>query len=100
VNSILVKNTYFQVSQYPKSQVQYVKPLLDIEKNDSTCMVGIFETGGIDKTIIAKAIYNSIASLTEGSCFLENIREISGSNSIAFHNAHRAQYEFCPIELK
>ncbi|XP_062152328.1 G-type lectin S-receptor-like serine/threonine-protein kinase At4g03230 [Alnus glutinosa] len=28
-------------------------------------MVGIFETGGIDKTTIAKAIYNSIASLTE-----------------------------------
>jgi hypothetical protein len=78
VNSILVKNTYFQVGQYPKSRLQYVKPLLDLEKNDNTCMVGIFETGGIDKTTIAKAIYNSITSLTEGSYFLENIRESFG----------------------
>jgi hypothetical protein len=76
VNSILVKNTYFQVAQYPKSRVQYVKPLLDIEENDSTCMVGIFETGGIDKTTIAKAIYNSIASLTEGSCFLKTLEKL------------------------
>ncbi|XP_059452521.1 G-type lectin S-receptor-like serine/threonine-protein kinase SD1-13 [Corylus avellana] len=67
VNSMLVKNTYFQVAEYPESHVQYVKPLLDLEKNDSTCMVGIFEIGGIDKTTIAKAIYNSIASLTEES---------------------------------
>jgi hypothetical protein len=94
VNSILVKHTYFQVVRYQESRVQYVKPLLDIEKNDSTCMVGIFETGGINKTTIAKAIYNSIASLTEGSCFLENIRETSCSNSTSFHNSHRAQYEF------
>ena len=82
VNSMLVKNTYFQVAQYPKSHVQYVKPLLDLEKNDSTCMVGIFETGGIDKTAIAKAIYNSIASLTEGTFSLENIRETYGQNHL------------------
>jgi replication-associated recombination protein RarA len=38
-------------------------------------MVGIFGTGGIGKTTLAKAIYNSIASQFESSCFLENIRE-------------------------
>jgi hypothetical protein len=55
-----------------------VKPLLDIEKNiDRTCLVDIFEIGGIDTTIIAKTFYNLIASLTEGSCSLENIRETS-----------------------
>jgi hypothetical protein len=55
-----------------------VKPLLNIEKNiDRTCLVGIFEIGGIDTTTIAKTFYNSIASLTEGSCSLENIRETS-----------------------
>ena len=40
---------------------------------DRTCMVGIFGTGGIGKTTIAKVIYNLIASKFESSCFLENI---------------------------
>ncbi|XP_062157899.1 disease resistance protein RPV1-like [Alnus glutinosa] len=81
VNSILVKKTYLEVARYPvgiESRVQYVKSLLDIAKNDSTCMVGIFGTGGIGKTTIAKAIYNSMASQFEGSCFLRDIRETSG----------------------
>ncbi|GLT63050.1 hypothetical protein SLA2020_356440 [Shorea laevis] len=60
-----------------ESRVEVVKSLLDIEHNGSTCMVGIFGTGGIGKTTLAKAIYNSIASQFEGSCFLENIRETS-----------------------
>jgi hypothetical protein len=85
VNSILLKNTYFQVAQYPvgiESRVQDVKLLLDMEKNDSTCMVGIFGVGGIGKTTIAKAIYNLIASQFEGSCFLENIRETSSQKGL------------------
>ncbi|XP_059454809.1 disease resistance protein RPV1-like [Corylus avellana] len=85
VNSILVKKTYFQVAQYPvgiESRVQDVKLLLDMEKNDSTCMVGIFGIGGIGKTTIAKAIYNLIASQFEGSCFLENIRETSSQKGL------------------
>ncbi|XP_059455238.1 disease resistance protein RPV1-like [Corylus avellana] len=78
VNSVLVKKTYFQVAKYPigiDSRVQDMKRLLDIEKNDITCMAGIFGTGGIGKTTLTKAIYNSIASQFEGCCFLENIRE-------------------------
>ncbi|XP_059455272.1 disease resistance protein RPV1-like [Corylus avellana] len=85
VNSILVKKTYFQVAQYPvgiESRVQDVKLLLDMEKNDSTCMVGIFGIGGIGKTTIAKAIYNLIASQFEGRCFLENIREASSQKGL------------------
>ena len=80
VNSILVKKTYFQVAQYPvgiESRVQEVKSLLDIEKNDKICKVGIFGTHGIGKTTLSKAIYNSIDAQFEHSCFLENIREAS-----------------------
>ncbi|XP_059455254.1 disease resistance protein RPV1-like [Corylus avellana] len=89
VNSILVKKVFFQVAQYPigiKSRVQAVESRLDIEKNDITCMVGIFGTGGIGKTTIAKAIYNSIASQFEGgSCFLEDIREKSNQEDGLVH---------------
>jgi hypothetical protein len=70
VNSILARKTYFEVAQYPigiELHVEDVKSLLDIEKRDCTCMLWIFGIGGIDKTTIAKAVYNSIASQFESS---------------------------------
>jgi hypothetical protein len=44
---------------------------------DRSFMVGILGAGGIGKTTIAKAIYNSIAPRFEGSCFLADVRETS-----------------------
>jgi energy-coupling factor transporter ATP-binding protein EcfA2 len=89
VNSILVSKTYFQVAQHPvglESRLQDVKSLLGMEKNiDTTRMVGIYGTSGIGKTTIAKAIYNSIASQFEGSCFLENIREVCSQKNGVIH---------------
>ncbi|XP_059455252.1 disease resistance protein RPV1-like [Corylus avellana] len=86
VNLMLEEKAYLHVAKYPigiESHVQELKLLLNIENNDNmmqhnTCMVGIFGAGGIGKTTIAKAIYNSIASQFEGSCFLQDIRETFG----------------------
>jgi hypothetical protein len=78
LNWTLAKKIDFEVAQHTvgiESHIQQLKSLLDIEKNNGTCMVGIVEMGGIGKTIIPKAIYNSIAYRFEVSCFLENIRE-------------------------
>jgi hypothetical protein len=91
---MLVKDSYFQVAHDPESRQQYAKPLLDIEKNiDRTCVVGIFEIGGIDTTTIAKTFYNSIASLTEGSCSLENIRETSDQKGL-IHLQNSLMFQF------
>jgi hypothetical protein len=90
----LIKDRYFQVAQDPESRQQYVKPRLDIEKNiDRTGVVGIFEIGGIDTTTIAKTFYNSIASLTEGSCSLENIRETSDQKGL-IHLQNSLMFQF------
>jgi len=40
-------------------------------------MVGLYGTGGLGKSTLAKAIYNFIADQFEGLCFLEDVRENS-----------------------
>ena len=58
------------------SRAEAIEFLLDMESND-VCMVGVCGLGGIGKTTISKAVYNRIAKHFEGSCFLENVREMS-----------------------
>jgi hypothetical protein len=87
VNSILARKIYFHVAQYPigiESHIEDVKLLLDMEKRDYTCMLGIFGIGGIGKTTIIKAVYNSIASQFESRCFLDNIRETFSQKGMVY----------------
>ena len=58
------------------SSIEAVRKLLDIESND-ICMVGIIGLGGIGKTTIAKAIYNSFSNHFKAKSFVENVREWS-----------------------
>ncbi|XP_062019499.1 TMV resistance protein N-like [Rosa rugosa] len=58
------------------SRVKHILEMLDVEGSDVR-MVGIWGIGGIGKTTIAKAVYNTIAHKFDGSCFLANVREYS-----------------------
>ena len=59
-----------------KSRIEAVTKLLDIDSNDVR-MVGITSLGGIGKTTIAKAIYNSFSNHFKAKSFVENVREWS-----------------------
>ncbi|XP_065618527.1 disease resistance protein RPV1 [Quercus suber] len=66
------------------SRIKAVTKLLDIESNDVR-MVGITGLGGIGKTTIAKAIYNSFSNHFKAKSFLENVREWSKTNQGKIH---------------
>ncbi|CAL8989693.1 unnamed protein product [Prunus brigantina] len=72
-------HAYLDVAAYPvgiESYVGEINKLLEVGE-ESVRMVGIWGTGGIGKTTIAKAVYNSIVHKFDGSCFLANVRENS-----------------------
>ncbi|KAL6293459.1 hypothetical protein ACE6H2_001601 [Prunus campanulata] len=75
----VIDRTYLHVTEYPVGMhhpVQDIIKLLDLGENDVR-MVGLWGTGGIGKTTIATAVYNSIAHEFEGCSFLANVRECS-----------------------
>lgn len=79
ISKQVLDHSYLNVARYPvgiESRVRNVNKLLLLEMNDVR-MIGIWGTGGIGKTTIAKAVYNTIAHNFEGSCFLANVREHS-----------------------
>ncbi|KAM5574057.1 TMV resistance protein N-like, partial [Rosa sericea] len=76
ISAQVSKRSYLNVAKYPvgiESRVQDMLKLLDVGGSEVR-MVGIWGIGGLGKTTIAKAVYNSIAHKFEGCCFLGNVR--------------------------
>ena len=79
------------VAKYPigiDSHVEAIELLFDMNTYE-VHMLGICGLGGVGKTTITKAIYNRIIDHFEGSCFLENVREKSGTNDCIIQQQER-----------
>jgi len=58
------------------SRIERLKTLLCIRSSEAR-IIGIWGMGGIGKTTIAEAVFNSISSQYESCCFITNVREKS-----------------------
>ncbi|KAK4259307.1 hypothetical protein QN277_005651 [Acacia crassicarpa] len=68
------------VTNYPvglEFRVKEVISCLDIWSTKEIKMIGIWGGGGIGKSTLARAVYNSIADNFEGVCFLSDVRKQS-----------------------
>ncbi|KAH0713894.1 hypothetical protein KY289_009853 [Solanum tuberosum] len=63
------------------SHLEELKSLLQIEINNVR-IVGIWETGGIGKTTIANAIFDTLSNQFEAACFLANVKENAKKNQL------------------
>ncbi|KAG6676630.1 hypothetical protein I3842_15G161500 [Carya illinoinensis] len=79
VSRIANDHFFLSVAKHPvglEPRLKDVDLLLSVETNDIR-MIGIFGVGGIGKTTLAKAIYNSIAFRFEARCFLAIVSDTS-----------------------
>ncbi|XP_039155449.1 disease resistance protein RPV1 [Eucalyptus grandis] len=86
--STQLDRTPLYVAKYPvgiDSQVRELQTILNLQFKDDILMVGLWGQGGVGKTTIAKAIYNTILREFQGSSFLDQVRENSKSSIDLVH---------------
>ena len=59
-----------------ESRVEKLKSYLTIESNDVR-IIGIWGTGGMGKTALARVVYRMVSNHFEACCFIANVREES-----------------------
>ncbi|XP_063946963.1 disease resistance protein RPV1-like isoform X2 [Daucus carota subsp. sativus] len=78
-----IKPTSLDVARYPVGLDPRVKDITAALLSSGTkgvIKIGIYGMGGVGKTTLAKALFNKLLlGSFEGSCFLENVREILGT---------------------
>ncbi|KAH0747267.1 hypothetical protein KY285_008924 [Solanum tuberosum] len=65
------------------AHLEKLKSLLEIEIDDVR-IVGIWGTGGIGKTTIAKAIFHTLSYQFKAACFLEDVKENAKKNQLHY----------------
>ena len=97
-----MKPTRLNVAKYPigmQSRVQDIKSLLNLGTRDIR-IVGIYGTGEIGKTTLAKAIYNEINDAFDGSSFLFNLNESSKTRNGIVDLQEQLLHDILKKELK